>query len=455
MTGGTTMERPPTNALFVIGTRPEAIKMLPLIRAFEGSPRVRPVVVSTGQHARLVREVLALGGIEPDVTFPELSGRRTLNRLFSHVLDELETFFIERWGSPVPPAEADYAHGYPGACFVHGDTTSAAAAALASFHLRLPVIHVEAGLRTSDTLSPFPEELNRQLISRIAAWHLAPTARNKNNLLHEGVPHGRIYVSGNTGIDALQFAAALDVPYGDPQLADLETPDGPRVVVVTAHRRENWGKPLKHIASAVRRLAERHPSVRFVVALHPNPDVASVMRGRLAGLTNVSLVGPMGYAAFARLLRRAYLVLTDSGGIQEEAPSLGTPVIVLRETTERQEGVDAGTLDVVGTNTGDIVRAAERLLDDPDEYAYRRGKRNPYGDGRAADRILRATRHLLENTPAPPPYGPTFDRQAVLKAVGADDPFEAEGQERGDDTAIVTTSDATMPIAVVSSEGDA
>ncbi|MFH8250504.1 non-hydrolyzing UDP-N-acetylglucosamine 2-epimerase [Microbacterium sp. B2969] len=439
----------PTNALFVVGTRPEAIKMLPLIRMFRGSTSVNPVVVSTGQHAVLVAEVLALGGIAPDVTFPAPDRRRSLNELFADVMLGMERFFRERFGEPVIPADAPYAQGYPGACFVHGDTTSAAAAALASFHLRMPVVHVEAGLRTSNTLSPFPEELNRQLISRIAAWHLAPTSRSRDNLIREGVSHGRIYVSGNTGIDALQFAATLDAPYGDPRLDDLEAPGGPRLVVVTAHRRENWGKPLGRIASAVRQLAEAHHDVRFVVALHPNPDVAAVMRERLSDVSNVSLVAPLGYAAFAKLLRRAYLVLTDSGGIQEEAPSLGTPVIVLRDSTEREEGVDAGTLEVVGTRVDAIVTAAARLLDDPHEYAQRRGRPNPYGDGRAAERILRATEHILDDLPAPRQYGPTFDRIEVLRAAGSDDPSELLELVREDDTAAITIIDPTVELPVI------
>ena len=214
---------------------------------------------------------------------------------------------------------------------------------------------------------------------------------------------------------------------------------------MTAHRRENWGKPLKRIATAVRRLAETHPDDRFVVAMHPNPAVADVMRERLSDTPNVSLVAPLGYAAFARLLRRAYLVLTDSGGIQEEAPSFGTPVLVLRESTERQEGVDAGTLEIVGTRVDDIVAAASRLLDDPVVYAQRSGRANPYGDGRAADRILRATQHLLENSPAPAPYGVAFDRLAVLLAAGSDDPALLAELDRDDDTAAITTIDTIVP----------
>ncbi|GAA1958289.1 non-hydrolyzing UDP-N-acetylglucosamine 2-epimerase [Microbacterium deminutum] len=415
---------PRLNALFVIGTRPEAIKMLPLVAAVRDSARFRPIVVSTGQHAELVADVLAIDGIVPDVTFPLPHGPRGLNRLFAHVLTELERFLEERFGPPVLPIDAPYSEGYPTACFVHGDTTSAAAAALGAFHRHLPVVHVEAGLRTSDTLSPFPEELNRQLISRIAALHLAPTARNKANLVSEGIHHARIYVSGNTAIDALRIAAAQKLPYSDPGLADLEQAGASavQVVAVTAHRRENWGAPLERIADAVGILAAERPGVRFVVALHPSPAVAETLRNRLEGLANVSLVQPMPYAEFARLLGRATIAITDSGGIQEEAPSLGTPVICVRESTERQEGVDAGTVELVGSDTDRIVAAASALLDDPKALARRRARRNPYGDGRAAERILAALETIVFDSPAPAPFGPTFDRAVVLRAGGSADP---------------------------------
>ncbi|MDX2375819.1 UDP-N-acetylglucosamine 2-epimerase (non-hydrolyzing) [Microbacterium sp. LRZ72] len=417
--------RAPLHAVFVVGTRPEAIKMLPLIVAVRGSSRFEPVVVSTGQHAELVARVLQIGGIEPDVTFELPPAPRTLNELYAAVLVDLERYMHDRFGPPAPPSEAPYSTGYPAACFVHGDTSSAAAAALAAFHLHLPVVHVEAGLRTNDTLSPFPEELNRQLISRIAAWHLAPTEHNKENLIREGIRAGKVFVTGNTAIDALHIAAQLELPFGDPQLADIEADERIRVVAVTAHRRENWGEPLERVAEAVGILAESHRDVRFVVALHPNPDVAVVMRRRLTDEPNVSLVGPMGYAQFARLLARSAIAITDSGGIQEEAPSLGTPVVCVRESTERQEGVDAGTVHLVGTDTERIVAVAGRLLDDPRAHARAATARNPYGDGHAAQRIVRGMEHLIFDTRPPQPFGPPgFDRRAVLHAAGSEDPVE-------------------------------
>lgn len=406
--------------LIVVGTRPEAIKLLPLILAFQKSGVIRPVVVSSGQHSEMVREVLGLADIEPTVDLGAAVPDNTLNELFASVMTRLEDYCFEQYGPP--PDESDrYSprpRKFPVACFVHGDTTTAAAAALAAFHMRIPVAHVEAGLRTSDTLSPFPEEANRQLVSRLATFHFAPTFRNKANLVREGVPYGRIYVCGNTAIDALQWAASLQDPYGDPALDDLETDNAHRVIVVTAHRRENWGAGLERIGRAVAALAEKYPDARFVIPLHPNPRVQSALRPLLEHFENVSLVAPMRYTAFARLLERAYLVITDSGGIQEEAPSLHTPVIVVRETTERQEGVDAGTLELVGTNTDRIIAAIQRLMEDPEIHRAMSSRPNPYGDGNASARIVAASAYIAFGKDSPAPYGSGFERVEVLRAAG-------------------------------------
>ena len=414
------MKREKRKVLIVIGTRPEAIKLLPLILAFQQSVDIQPVVVSSGQHSELVREVLGLAGIEPDVDLGATVPGNTLNQLFASVMTRLEQFVLDEYGGP--PEEADRfsprPRNFPVACFVHGDTTTAAAAALAAFHLRIPLAHVEAGLRTSDTLSPFPEEANRQVVSRLATFHFAPTFRNKFNLVREGVPYGRIFVCGNTAIDALHWAAGLNEPYGDPALDDLETDESRRVIVVTAHRRENWGAGLERIGAAVATLAERYPAVRFVVPLHPNPRVQATLRPLLERFENVSLIAPMKYTAFARLLKRAYLAITDSGGIQEEAPSLHTPVIVVRETTERQEGVDSGTLELVGTDTSRIIAAVSRLLEDQVAYRAMSTKTNPYGDGHAAPRIVAACEYIAFGGESPPPYGSGFERVEVLRAAG-------------------------------------
>lgn len=308
--------------------------------------------------------------------------------------------------------------GYPVACLVHGDTTSAAAAALAAFHLHIPIAHVEAGLRTANILSPFPEELNRQLISRLANLDLAPTAHSKDNLTREGVKSTKVFVTGNTAIDALHWAADMDVTVSDPAVAAAMADPETRIVVVTAHRRENWGSGLTRIGRAVAELAARYPDVRFVVALHSNPEVAATLRAELDGIDTVLLVNPMGYLEFASLLTRATLVITDSGGIQEEAPSVGTPVVVVRESTERQEGVHAGTLELVGTDTARIVTSVSRLLDDTEYYARRVSRRNPYGDGRAADRIVAACEYVAFGGEPPAAFGGSFDRVDVLRDAG-------------------------------------
>lgn len=414
------MEREKRKVLIVMGTRPEAIKLLPLIRAFKKSSTIEPVVVSSGQHSQLVREVLSLADIEPDVDLGAATPGNSLNELFASVMAKLERYILNQYG---PPPEDDdrfspRPRNFPVACFVHGDTSTAAAAALAAFHLRIPIAHVEAGLRTSDTLSPFPEEANRQLVSRLTTFHFAPTFRNKANLVREGVPYGRIYVCGNTAIDALQWAADLQSPYQDTALNDLETDESQRVIVVTAHRRENWGAGLERIGAAIAILAQRYPNVRFVLPLHPNPRVRSTLVPSLEHLPNVSLIEPMKYTEFARLLKRAHLAVTDSGGIQEEAPSLNTPVVVMRESTERQEGIDSGTLELVGTDTDRIVAAVSRLLEDPEAYRAMSSRANPYGDGFAAERIVAASEYIAFGGEPPENYGTGFERIEVLRAAG-------------------------------------
>ena len=370
----------PPEVLVVVGTRPEAIKLLPVIVALRESSAMTPVVVSTGQHRRLVAEVLALGHVGIDIDLPYPEHPLGLTDVFTSVMSAFEAALTAR----VTATGHEVA-----ACIVQGDTSSAAAAAIAAFHRRIPVIHVEAGLRTGDIDSPFPEELNRQLIARTAALHLAPTAEAGRNLLAEGIDAVSILVTGNTGIDALRFAMTTDL--GDEPVSKVDRP----LVVVTAHRREHWGAPLQRIAAAIAELARRRPEVEVVVAAHPNPAVAAVLRDHLDALPSVAVTGPMDYAHFARLLARATLVVTDSGGIQEEAPSLGTPVLVARESTERVEGVAAGTLELVGTDSRRILAAIERLLDDPLELDRRRRLPNPYGDGRAAERVVAACERLL------------------------------------------------------------
>ncbi|QZY51750.1 non-hydrolyzing UDP-N-acetylglucosamine 2-epimerase [Leucobacter tenebrionis] len=412
-----------TRVLVVIGTRPEAIKMIPVVRALQDSGTFRPVVIATGQHTDLVDDLIRKAGLRVDASLhasqPVDGVKPSLNEMVARIIVGIDRV----WSSESVPEEyrADGRREVGGAvaCLVHGDTSSAAAAAIASFNLRIPVVHVEAGLRTSDLLSPFPEEGNRQLISRIAALHLAPTTTNKMNLVREGVDYDRILVTGNTSIDMLQWVATQEGGFG-PGLEELETDPRPRIVLVTAHRRENWGEGLENIAAAVRELAERYPETRFVVPMHPNPVARRSFIEALEGMPNALLVEPRDYADFARLMGAARIIITDSGGVQEEAPALGTPVLVARETTEREEGVHAGTLVLVGTDPTRIVQEAVKLLDDDDEHARRAAKLNPYGDGRASERIVQALENILRDGPVPEELNGGGLRNAVRRRFGLD-----------------------------------
>jgi UDP-N-acetylglucosamine 2-epimerase (non-hydrolysing) len=418
--------------IFVVGTRPEAIKLLPLILAFQHNELYNPVVISTGQHEHMVEETLGLAGIEVDARLWVGGARSRLNERVSSLMRRFEDYVIGCYTDlqgEKPTRDLIGSGRYPVNVIVHGDTSSAFAAALAAFHLRIPVVHVEAGLRTGGlNLTPFPEELNRQLITCIASLHLAPTDKNEENLVRENVPANQIFVTGNTGIDALHWAAGLDVPIADPLVAQAIEEEG-RLVVVTAHRRENWGGGLAGIAEGVALVATSHQDVRFVLPMHPNPAVREALLPALAPLPNVLLVEPIRYTSMARLLARCDFVITDSGGIQEEAPSFGKPVLVARDSTERSEGIEAGTLRLVGTDPGNIAFEADRLLDDPATYAAMARAENPYGDGRAADRIVAAFMHLHGHGPPPAPFGPGYSRGAVLAAAGFDAWFKPLEEE--------------------------
>jgi UDP-N-acetylglucosamine 2-epimerase (non-hydrolysing) len=409
------------SVLVVVGTRPEAIKLIPIILALRDSERFRPIVVTTGQHDLMVREVFKLAGVWADVNLWIGDTRARLNERVASVMLRFEDFF-HQWFHEVQTGEAtleDVQQGrYPAAVLVHGDTSSAFGAALAAFHLGIPVVHVEAGLRAgTGNMTPFPEELNRRLIARIACLHLAPTATNQENLVRENVPIKQIYVTGNSAIDALHWASRLDVPFVNPGVQEMFD-SGRRLVLVTAHRRESWGDGLQGIGEAVARLAKAHPEIGFVLPLHPNPRVRSTLRPLLEARPNVLLCEPVSYGEFARLLARCHLAITDSGGIQEEAPALGKPVLVTRDVTERSEGVDAGTLALVGTDPDRIFSVADTLLTDPIAYAAMADAPNPYGDGHAAGRIVAALEYLHACGAAPAPFGSSLDRRAVLAATG-------------------------------------
>ncbi|MDD3828473.1 MAG: UDP-N-acetylglucosamine 2-epimerase (non-hydrolyzing) [Anaerolineae bacterium] len=368
------MKKTRIKVLSVVGTRPEAIKMAPVIRALRRRPgRVDCRVCVTAQHRRLLDQVLHLFGIAPDYDLDVMAEDQSPTQVAAAVLARLE---------PILRAER------PDWVLVQGDTTTVLAASIAAFYARARVAHVEAGLRTHDRWQPFPEEMNRRVASVVADLHLAPTDWARDNLLREGVPGECIRVTGNPVIDALQWAASL--PY-DPAGGPLGAiPRDGRLLLVTAHRRENFGRPLEEICRALVDLVAAEGDLHVVYPVHPNPTVQGTVTRLLAGQSGVTLTPPLSYLALVNLLKRACLVLTDSGGIQEEAPGLGKPVLVLREVTERPEAVAAGTVQVVGTDRGRIVAAARRLLDDPAAYAAMARAVNPYGDGQAAERIAAA-----------------------------------------------------------------
>lgn len=360
--------------LFVFGTRPEAIKLCPVLLNLRQSGRFDVRVCVTAQHRAMLDQVLAAFGVTPDYDLDLMQPGQTLAQITARILAALE---------PVIQAEQ------PDMLLVQGDTTTTLAGALAAFYHHVPVAHVEAGLRTGDLAQPFPEEMNRVVTTRLAALHFAPTETAKKNLLAEGIDSQRIFVTGNSGIDAVLYvrdALAAGRLHADPW---RQLDAAKKLIVVTAHRRESFGEGFGHICSALARLARRE-DVQLVYPVHRNPNVMDPVYRQLDGLANVFLLEPLDYIPFVDLMRRAYLLITDSGGIQEEGPSLGKPILVMREKTERPEAVEAGTVKLVGTDADRIVQEAERLLDDGGEYGRMSRIHNPYGDGRASDRIRQA-----------------------------------------------------------------
>lgn len=367
--------------LFVFGTRPEAIKMAPLIRRMAGNPAVEIKVCVTGQHREMLEQALRSFGLGIDENLSTMRQGQSLNGLSWHLLDALD------WA---------YQQYQPDMVVVHGDTTSCAMAALAAFHLQIPIAHVEAGLRTGDLASPWPEEANRRLTAVLANLHFAPTLGARENLLRENIPAKNIYVTGNTVIDALlwmrgRLAASGWKPGAETGLGAL--PDDARVILVTCHRRENLNGGLETICAALARLSKRYPDDHFIYPVHLNPAIQSVVQQRLEGLENIHLTSPLNYEALVWCMARCHLILTDSGGIQEEAPSLGKPVLIMRDHTERPEGVEAGALKLVGLDEESIYCNACCLLDDPQAYRSMSEAVNPFGDGMAAERI---ESHILE-----------------------------------------------------------
>ncbi len=363
----------------IFGTRPEAIKLCPVVLALKADPAFECKVCVTGQHREMLHQVLDVFGVKPDKDLALMRPNQTLGGLTSRAIAAIDEYL---------------ANEKPDVVMVQGDTTTVLCGALAAFYHHIPVAHVEAGLRTWNMESPWPEEANRVLTTRLAKWHFCPTENNKANLLKEGVPEKDIFVTGNTVIDALLMAKEMvrkNPPFIDGLPSDLME-SGDRMVLITGHRRENFGKGFENICTAIRNLAERFPDVHFVYPVHLNPNVHEPVE-RILGAChgkNVHLIAPQSYLPFVALMNRAYLILTDSGGVQEEAPSLGKPVLVMRDTTERPEAVDAGTVKIVGISREPIEKEASTLLEDGIAYSKMAAAVNPYGDGLAVRRICEA-----------------------------------------------------------------
>lgn len=352
----------------IFGTRPEAIKMAPVVLEMRKQPQIESLVAVTAQHREMLDQVLNLFGIVPDFDLNIMSEAQTLFDITSRALLGLDKVLTE---------------AKPDVVLVHGDTTTTFAGALAAFYHQIEVGHVEAGLRTRNKFSPYPEEMNRRLTGALTDLHFAPTPTAKANLIREGVDDKKIFVTGNTVIDALYRTVRADYPF-------RHVSEGKRVILVTTHRRENLGEPLRQVYKALRQLVEEFTDVEVIFPVHKNPKVREVVNEELGGLERVRLTDPLDYEPFANLMNRATLILTDSGGVQEEAPALGKPVLVLRDTTERPEAVDAGTVKLIGTNRAKVYEAARILLTDAAAYRQMAEAQSPYGDGKAARRIVEA-----------------------------------------------------------------
>lgn len=353
--------------MLVFGTRPEAIKMCPLVKELKSRKDADTVVCVTGQHREMLQQVLEAFHVEPDYDLAVMHKGQTLFDVTCRVLTGMKEVLEKE---------------KPDVTLVHGDTTTTFAAALASFYAGVPVGHVEAGLRTYDIFAPYPEEFNREAVSIVAKYNFAPTALARDNLLREGKKESSIFVTGNTAIDALSTTVRDNFSH-----PELEWAKGYRLVMLTAHRRENWGEPLHHIFTAIRRVVEEFPDLKVLYPVHLNPLVRDAANATLGGCDRIRLIDPLDVMDFHNFLARSYLILTDSGGIQEEAPSLGKPVLVLRDVTERPEGVDAGTLCIVGTEEEPVYRAFRELLTNNELYNSMSHAQNPYGDGHASERI--------------------------------------------------------------------
>ncbi len=365
--------------MMVFGTRPEAVKMAPLALALRNVGWCEPIIAVTAQHREMLDQVMELFGLSADYDLDMLTPGQTLTDVTTKALNGL---------GPIMEAVK------PDCVVVQGDTTTTFAGALAAFYRQIPVVHMEAGLRTDDPTSPFPEEINRRLTTQLTTLHLAATPTSAANLWRDGIKREHICITGNTVIDALHWAVDRKPAYDNAQLEAIDA-SGRKVLLVTAHRRESWGEGMRQIGMALRTIAERYAELEIVFPIHKNPLVRDSIVPAVAGLANVTILEPLAYGAFSRIMNRATIVLTDSGGVQEEAPSLGKPVLVMRDTTERPEAVAAGTARLIGTDANRIVSAVTELLDDPAAFGLMANAVNPYGDGLASQRTIEAMAHLF------------------------------------------------------------
>lgn len=353
--------------MLVFGTRPEAIKMCPLVNELKTREKLNTVVCVTGQHRQMLNQVLAAFNIVPDYDLAIMKEKQTLSDITVNILNAIATVLDEI---------------QPDIVLVHGDTSTTFATALACFYKQISVGHVEAGLRTYNVYSPYPEEFNRQVVGIIARYHFAPTVMSRDNLLREGKREDTVYVTGNTAIDALKTTVRRGYTH-----AELSWANGSRLIMITAHRRENLGEPMRHMFRAIRRVIDENEDVKAIYPIHMNPAVRKTAEEELDGCERIHIIEPLDVLDFHNFLARCYLILTDSGGIQEEAPSLGKPVLVMRDTTERPEGIAAGTLKLVGTDEETIYRNFKELLEKDEAYKKMASASNPYGDGHACKRI--------------------------------------------------------------------
>ncbi len=355
--------------MLVFGTRPEAIKMCPLVNELKKYENIKTIVCVSGQHRQMLDQVLEAFGVVPDYDLSIMKDRQTLFDITTNILARIKEVLEEV---------------KPDVVLVHGDTSTTFVTALACFYLQIPVGHVEAGLRTYNIYSPYPEEFNREAVSIIAKYNFAPTELSRQNLLREGKSEKTIYVTGNTAIDALQTTVRED--YSHPE---LDWAKGSRLILITAHRRENLGEPMHHMFRAIRRIMDEHPDLKAIYPIHMNPVVRRAADEELGGDDRIHIIEPLDVLDFHNFMKHSYLILTDSGGIQEEAPSLGKPVLVMRDTTERPEGIEAGTLKLVGTDEETIYREFRNLIENEEAYNEMAHASNPYGDGHACERIAK------------------------------------------------------------------